>query len=76
MVSNIYIYITLLGQGLIKINTELANFNNPRPSLILNCWKAKLERTYSFRVQCGKITVCMARYKKLPYVMNVKIKFP
>ena len=30
------IYITLLGLGLIKINTALANFNNPRPSLILN----------------------------------------
>ena len=30
------IYITLLGLGLIKINTVLANFNNPRPSLTLN----------------------------------------
>ena len=28
--------LTLLGLGLIKINTVLANFNNPRPSLILN----------------------------------------
>ena len=28
--------ITLLGLGLIKINTLLANFNNPRPSSILN----------------------------------------
>ena len=24
------------------------------------CWKAKLERVYSFRVQSGKITVCFA----------------
>ena len=28
--------LTLLGLGLIKINTLSANFNNPRPSLILN----------------------------------------
>ena len=28
--------LTLLGLGLIKINTVLANLNNPRPSLILN----------------------------------------
>ena len=28
--------LTLLGIGLIKINTVSANFNNPRPSLILN----------------------------------------
>ena len=28
--------LTLLGLGLIKINTVLANINNPRPSLILN----------------------------------------
>ena len=28
--------LTLLGLGLIKINTVLANFNNPRLSLILN----------------------------------------
>ena len=28
--------LTLLGLGLIKINTVSANFNNPRPSLILN----------------------------------------
>ena len=28
--------LTLLGLGLTKINTVLANFNNPRPSLILN----------------------------------------
>ena len=28
--------LTLLGLGLIKINTVLANFNNPRPSLTLN----------------------------------------
>ena len=27
---------TILGLRLIKINTVLANFNNPRPSLILN----------------------------------------
>ena len=29
-------YLTLLGLGLIKINTVSANFYNPRPSLILN----------------------------------------
>ena len=29
-------FITLLGLGLIKINTVLANFNNPRPSLIIS----------------------------------------
>ena len=29
-------YLTLLGLGLIKINDVSANFNNPRPSLILN----------------------------------------
>ena len=29
-------FITLLGSGLIKINDVSANFNNPRPSLILN----------------------------------------
>ena len=28
--------LTLLGLGLIKINDVSANFNNPRPSLILN----------------------------------------
>ena len=28
--------LTLLGLGLIKINEVSANFNNPRPSLILN----------------------------------------
>ena len=28
--------LTLLGLGLIKIDTVLANFNNPRSSLILN----------------------------------------
>ena len=28
--------LTLLGLGLIKINTVSSNFNNPRPSLILN----------------------------------------
>ena len=28
--------LALLGLGLIKINTVLANFYNPRPSLILN----------------------------------------
>ena len=28
--------LTLLGLGLTKINTVLANFNNPRPSLILH----------------------------------------
>ena len=28
--------LTLLGLGLIKINDLSANFNNPRPSLILN----------------------------------------
>ena len=28
--------LTLLGLGLIKINTVSANFNNSRPSLILN----------------------------------------
>ena len=28
--------LTLLGLGLIKINTVSANFNNPRPLLILN----------------------------------------
>ena len=28
--------LTLLGLGLIKINGVSANFNNPRPSLILN----------------------------------------
>ena len=33
---SIGILLTLLGLGLIKINTELANFNNPRPLLILN----------------------------------------
>ena len=31
-----FVILTLLGLGLIKINTVLANFNNPRPSLILN----------------------------------------
>ena len=30
------IILTLLGLGLIKINDVSANFNNPRPSLILN----------------------------------------
>ena len=30
------IHLTLLGLGLIKINDVSANFNNPRPSLILN----------------------------------------
>ena len=30
------IALTLLGLGLIKINDVSANFNNPRPSLILN----------------------------------------
>ena len=29
-------FLTLLGLGLIKINDVSANFNNPRPSLILN----------------------------------------
>ena len=29
-------YLALLGLGLIKINDVSANFNNPRPSLILN----------------------------------------
>ena len=29
-------FLTLLGLGLIKINEVSANFNNPRPSLILN----------------------------------------
>ena len=29
-------FLTLLGLGLIKIKTMSANFNNPRPSLILN----------------------------------------
>ena len=29
-------HLTLLGLGLIKIITVLANFNNPRPSLTLN----------------------------------------
>ena len=29
-------YLTLLGLGLIKINDVSTNFNNPRPSLILN----------------------------------------
>ena len=28
--------LTLLGLGLIKINDVSANFNNPRPSLLLN----------------------------------------
>ena len=28
--------LTLIGLGLIKINTVLANFNNPRPSLTLD----------------------------------------
>ena len=32
----IYIFLTLLGLGLIKINDVSANFNNPRPSLILS----------------------------------------
>ena len=31
--------ITLLGLGLIKINDVSANFNNPRPSLILNNYR-------------------------------------
>ena len=31
--SNV-IYITILGLGLIKINTVSANFNNPRPLLV------------------------------------------
>ena len=31
-----FTFLTLLGLGLIKINTALANFNNPRPSLTLN----------------------------------------
>ena len=31
-----YFTLTLLGLGLIKINDVSANFNNPRPSLILN----------------------------------------
>ena len=30
------VILTLLGLGLIKINDVSANFNNPRPSLILN----------------------------------------
>ena len=30
------VYLTLLGLGLIKIITVSANFNNPRPLLILN----------------------------------------
>ena len=30
------LWLTLLGLGLIKINDVSANFNNPRPSLILN----------------------------------------
>ena len=30
------LFLTLLGLGLIKINDLSANFNNPRPSLILN----------------------------------------
>ena len=33
---NTAISLTLLGLGLIKINDVSANFNNPRPSLILN----------------------------------------
>ena len=33
----VFLYLTLLGLGLIKIiNNVSANFNNPRPSLILN----------------------------------------
>ena len=31
-----YETLTLLGLGLMKINDVSANFNNPRPSLILN----------------------------------------
>jgi hypothetical protein len=31
-----FLDLTLLGLGLIKINTVSANFTNPRPSLILN----------------------------------------
>ena len=36
-IENMYCFLTLtlLGLGLIKINTVSANFNNPRPSLIL-----------------------------------------
>ena len=34
--SKSVMFLTLLGLGLIKINTLLANFNNPRPSLILS----------------------------------------
>ena len=36
LISNNPIILTLLGLGLIKINDVSANFNNPRPSLILN----------------------------------------
>ena len=34
--NQMYLILTLLGLGLIKINDVSANFNNPRPSLILN----------------------------------------
>ena len=27
------------------------------------CWKAKLERTHFFKVQSGKITVCIVHYQ-------------
>ena len=33
---NVLTTLTLLGLGLIKINTVSANFNNPRSSLIIN----------------------------------------
>ena len=34
--KQVVLTLTLLGLGLIKINDVSANFNNPRPSLILN----------------------------------------
>ena len=42
--------LTLLGLGLIKINTMLANFNNPRSSLILRnqflfCWRHNFDKS-------------------------------
>ena len=34
--QKVILTLTLLGLGLIKTNTVLANLNNPRPSLTLN----------------------------------------
>ena len=36
LISNLIWILALIGLGLIKINTVSANFNNPKPLLILN----------------------------------------